>query len=188
MIVIGIALGVIAVALIAIVVLMIILLAKKKSAPASAPVQEIRQTSSSEPPKQKTAFAGEYTIQFSDMRHPGQKWKLPVMDEIVIGRETDCALVLTDVRVSRHHCRIFVGQDGLFVSNLSETNETKHNGLRIPGSDPLKAGDILKIGHDELRVDFIQSLGGFSSYESVPQSSQASHEKRPTSDDTRHFF
>lgn len=188
MIIIAVALGVIAVALIAIVVLLIIFLVKKKSAPTPAPTPEERTAPPVEPPKQETVFAGEYTIQLSDIRHPGQKWKLSVTNEIVIGRETDCDLVLTDVRVSRHHCRIFVHQDGLFVTNLSETNETKHNGLRISGSNPLKAGDILKVGHDELRVDFIQSLGGFSSYESVSQSSQVSREKRPTSDDTRHFF
>ena len=185
---IAIALGVIAVALIAIAILLIILLVKKKPAPAPETKTETQPTPAAEPPKQETAFAGEYTIQLSDIRRPGQKWKLSVTGEVLIGRETDCDLVLADARVSRHHCRISVGQDGLFVANLSEINETKHNGLRISGSNTLNAGDILKIGHDELRVDFIQSFGDFSSYESASQSAQASHEKRPTSDDTKHFF
>lgn len=182
MILISAALGVIAVALVAIVVLLIIFLVRKKPAPPPAPVREDRPAP---PPPPPTAFAGEYTIQLSDIRHPGQKWKLSVTDEAVIGRETDCALVLTDARVSRHHCRISVGQGGLLVTNLSETNETKHNGLRITGSDPLNAGDVLKLGHDELRVDFIQALGEPLHSSPGPRTDPKKH---LTSDDTRHFF
>lgn len=180
MLVIGIALGVIAVALIVIIVLMSISLKKKKSSPDYFP--DVL-------PTEKTAFAGEYTIQFSDIRHPGQKWKLPVTGEITIGREPDCTLVLTDPRVSRHHCKVSAGEHGLLITNLSETNETKLNGVRVSGDAPLRAGDVLKLGHEELRADFIKSQSGFDSYELHPQDDYIppSPPSR-THDNTRHFF
>lgn len=183
-----IALCVIAVALIAIIVLMIISLVKKKSVQASAPTPAPAPGPEVPLPMGETAFAGEYTIQLSDMRHPGQKWKLPITGEIVIGRDPDCTLVLTDSRVSRNHCKISVGRDGLLVTNLSETNETKQNGLRISGDAPLRAGDILKLGHDELRVEFIKSQSGFDSYEPASRSSSDRYAQRPSGDETRHFF
>lgn len=185
---IAIALGVIAVALIVIVVLLVILLVKKKPAPAPISTSAPVTGQDAEPQMGKTTFAGEYTIQLSDMRHPGQKWKLSVMDKIIIGRDADCTLVLTDLRVSRHHCEISVGQNGLLVSNLSETNETKQNGLRVSKNAPLCAGDILKLGHDELRVDFIKSVDGFDSYESTARNAPDRYTQHPSSNDTLHFF
>lgn len=182
MLVIGIALGVIAAALIVLIVLMI-----RKSrgpaptvSPAPAPVPQT-------PPSERTMFAGEYMIQLSDVRHPGQKWKKLVIGEITIGRDPGCALVLTDSGVSRHHCKITADEAGLLLSNLSDTNQTEHNGRWVSGDVLLKAGDVLKLGRDELRVDFIKSQSSSYLYKQAPPDEAPAGDETPFDKTTRFF-
>lgn len=70
--------------------------------------------------------------------------------EIVIGRDDDCALVLTDIAVSRRHARI-VQEDAQFVlHDLGSGNGTFLNGLSIDVK-PLSSGDEITIGERTLR-------------------------------------
>lgn len=52
--------------------------------------------------------------------------------EIVIGREGDQALKITDKKVSRRHCRIYdVGPNKYVVEDISNGNTTKIDGMEI---------------------------------------------------------
>lgn len=63
----------------------------------------------------------------------------------VVGRKEDCGLRVPVNDVSREHCRITVGADGVLVKDLGSVNGTYVNDKRITES-PLKPGDVIKIG------------------------------------------
>jgi len=65
---------------------------------------------------------------------------------IVVGRDHDCDLSITDQSVSRHHARIQPGIDGYYVVDLQSTNGTFVNDT--PASMyKLKDGDYLRVGN-----------------------------------------
>jgi two-component system, cell cycle response regulator len=71
---------------------------------------------------------------------------------IEVGRDTACALCLTDTSVSRRHARLaFVGAE-LRVEDLGSRNGTRINGNRIQEA-ALLAGDRLEVGTVLLRFD-----------------------------------
>lgn len=106
----------------------------------------------------------EYTIAIKDIRS-ARSWRFAVKDRLVIGRGSDCDLVLEDERVSHKHVQISATDDGLYVRNISNTNGLKVNGQRIDQEIPLKPGDELRIGHEELLIDSISSLSGRVTHE-----------------------
>jgi len=70
---------------------------------------------------------------------------------LTIGRGTECDLVLSAGRASRHHARIFLDPAGCWIEDLGSTNGTLVNGERIDGSRRrLTAGDRIRIGDEEL--------------------------------------
>lgn len=64
---------------------------------------------------------------------------------MVIGRSPDCNIQLEDDCVSRMHCRVIAGRDGVVVSDLNSTNGTYLNGSAV-AARPLKDGDKIKVG------------------------------------------
>jgi hypothetical protein len=73
-------------------------------------------------------------------------------DELVIGRHHACDVVLSDPSVSRRHARL-VFRDGTWVvQDLESTNGTAVNGV-VVGRCGLRAGDRLRLGDEELRID-----------------------------------
>jgi pSer/pThr/pTyr-binding forkhead associated (FHA) protein len=75
-----------------------------------------------------------------------------------MGRAPTADFVVDVALVSRMHCRLVAGDDGLDVEDLSSTNGTYINGQRI---DHGKAagGDRLRIGRVELMVERSGSAG-----------------------------
>lgn len=73
----------------------------------------------------------------------GQRW--PIINDLVIGREEDCDIVIPERQVSRHHARIKTISEGVLLEDLNSKNGTHHNGMPI--SDPvfLQDGDIIQI-------------------------------------------
>lgn len=63
----------------------------------------------------------------------------------VIGRKEDCGLRVPVNDVSREHCRVTVGADGVLVKDLGSVNGTYVNDKRITEA-PLKPGDVIKVG------------------------------------------
>ena len=69
----------------------------------------------------------------------------------ILGRLTDCDLVLDDQFVSRKHCRIEQESDGnYYIENLSTSGGTFVNGDRLVERAKLKSGDSIKLGDFDL--------------------------------------
>ncbi len=75
---------------------------------------------------------------------PGKVFLLD-RDEMVIGKETGCDIVLPDQFVSKSHAQIVRKPDGLYVENLKNTNKTKVNGVLLTEPRRLVDGDLIKI-------------------------------------------
>lgn len=66
--------------------------------------------------------------------------------EVLIGRSSNCHLVLDDGLVSRRHAQILVAEDRLQIEDFGSANGVFVNGKRVAGSEPLKSGDQLQVG------------------------------------------
>ncbi len=73
------------------------------------------------------------------------------VDEITIGTGAGQVLRLSDRCVSRHHCTIRVGDDGLVLEDLGSTNGTYVAGHRIT-SAVIAPGDTITIGETVLTI------------------------------------
>lgn len=74
----------------------------------------------------------------------GQQWTID-SDPFLIGRGSDCNIVLPERQVSRHHVRI-TREDGQYIlHDLGSKNGTHVNGAQISGSVPLQDGDEITI-------------------------------------------
>ncbi len=74
----------------------------------------------------------------------GATYELYLRD-MVIGRQTDCDVVLADENVSRRHAELIPSADTFELSDLGSTNGIKVNG-KTCGRAVLKDGDAIEIG------------------------------------------
>lgn len=72
---------------------------------------------------------------------------------VLIGRGTDCQLILDDDYVSTRHARIVSAETGLYVEDLGSTNGSYVNGQRITGPTSLSLADTLRIGKTVMRLE-----------------------------------
>src|SRR5687767_5373856 len=70
--------------------------------------------------------------------------------EVVVGRATDCDIVLDDALVSRHHARISVRSEGVFVEDLLSANGVYVNGMRVQRMQKLYDGDRILLATREI--------------------------------------
>jgi serine phosphatase RsbU (regulator of sigma subunit) len=68
-----------------------------------------------------------------------------------IGRIAPADIILPDAEVSRSHCRVEVGPEGVVLTDLNSTNGTFVNGVAVRGSHRLDTGAVLRIGRHHLR-------------------------------------
>ena len=80
---------------------------------------------------------------YTDYKKPFVKIKLGE-DHLLIGRGADCTVQLPDERVSRHHARIELRDDGYWIKDLS-ANGTRVNFSMLDEPAPLSAGDRIYI-------------------------------------------
>lgn len=73
----------------------------------------------------------------------GQRWK--IRSELLLGRDPDCDVVIPMRQVSRHHARIFLGENGTLVEDLNSKNGTYINGLHIKEVVRLEEGDEIQV-------------------------------------------
>jgi hypothetical protein len=74
----------------------------------------------------------------------------------LIGRSLDCHVTIEDPLVSRQHARVVIEDDRARVEDIESRNGVKVNGVPIKEPTPLKDGDRLRIGTQDLvfcRVD-----------------------------------
>ncbi len=70
----------------------------------------------------------------------------------VVGRSSDCDIVLASDIVSRQHARIVVRHADIKVIDLGSSNGTYINGARVLGEGTAIHGDIILVGDVALRV------------------------------------
>ena len=73
----------------------------------------------------------------------GQRWALE--DTAIIGRETECDIIIPSRQVSRFHARITINDNGIFLEDLASKNGTHVNGENIIGPVRLEDGDNIQI-------------------------------------------
>lgn len=132
----------------------------RKNKPSASPEEAIPPAGPRKDIKPETIpFTGgaEYTVKLSAPRHPGREWVLSVTGEALIGRADHCDLQLEEGTVSREQCKLVAGEGGLEVVHLG-SNRTLVNGVKVSQSCPLNSGDLLALGREQLRVDYIQRL------------------------------
>lgn len=67
-------------------------------------------------------------------------------EKIVIGRGTECDVVIQDLKASRRHCQLTRKQDGFLLEDLGSKNGTYVNGERITEPMVLTSTNTFKIG------------------------------------------
>jgi pSer/pThr/pTyr-binding forkhead associated (FHA) protein len=83
-----------------------------------------------------------------------QVWEVPLVPDVIVGRNANCKIVLTDKSVSRPQCRIYLN-GAVMIENLSNSNITQLNGLPLNKPAKLKVGDRMKLGRVTLIVDAV---------------------------------
>lgn len=79
--------------------------------------------------------------------------RIPLGDnDILIGRNPECLLVLDDDFSSGRHARIFPAQNGWGVEDLGSTNGTFVNGQRIDEAVQFEPGAQLRIGRTTIEL------------------------------------
>jgi pSer/pThr/pTyr-binding forkhead associated (FHA) protein len=81
--------------------------------------------------------------------HQGNDLRL-TSGEYLIGRSSECQIVLEDPLVSRLHALLRVGDDEVRVEDLRSRNGVRLNGRQVEGSTVVSPGDGLEIGGQEL--------------------------------------
>lgn len=72
---------------------------------------------------------------------------------LLVGRNPECSLVLTDDYASGRHLRIYLGPDGVwYADDLNSTNGTFINNQRIGTGHRLEVGTQIRIGQTILEL------------------------------------
>lgn len=79
----------------------------------------------------------------------GMEWAFKT-PEVVMGRDEECDLMMSDIAVSRRHAKISLEGDHFFLSDLGSGNGTYLNGARVEREE-LSPGDEITVGERTLR-------------------------------------
>lgn len=72
--------------------------------------------------------------------------------EFLIGRSPDCAVVLNDPLVSRHHAVLRVDESKLEIEDLNSRNGVEVNGRRITAPCQLRVNDVVGVVQHRLQL------------------------------------
>ena len=76
----------------------------------------------------------------------GKRYPLSMTSSLLIGRSSDCAILIEENSVSRKHARIDPTPEGYYASDLGSTNGTFVNDAPVM-RHPLGDGDYLRVGN-----------------------------------------
>jgi pSer/pThr/pTyr-binding forkhead associated (FHA) protein len=83
--------------------------------------------------------------------------RIPLVGDrpIVVGRLSDCEMVINHPHVSKRHCRIQVNEDGVEIVDLRSTNGTHLLNQRLPAHVPVpwKGSDKITIGQFTIKLE-----------------------------------
>jgi transcriptional regulator with GAF, ATPase, and Fis domain len=107
------------------------------------------------------------------IRHGG-RWsdvfRLQTDQPLLIGRSSQCAIVVPDDRTSRQHAKVFFKNGRWLVCDLGSRNGTTVDGELIQGDHVLATGQVIQVA--SCRVTFADSLG--AAFPDQPDSHQIS--------------
>jgi pSer/pThr/pTyr-binding forkhead associated (FHA) protein len=92
-----------------------------------------------------------WVLQRSDPDGPPLIVRLPAGASRTVGRAPQADILVDVALVSRLHCRLEVGAEGVDVIDLESTNGTYVNDVRV-GRATLTPGDRLRIGRVEMKI------------------------------------
>ena len=72
---------------------------------------------------------------------------------VLIGRNPECSLVLTDDYASGRHVRIYAGADAWYADDLGSTNGTYVNGAPVTRALPVGPGTAIRIGKTVMELE-----------------------------------
>ncbi len=84
-------------------------------------------------------------LQWRGAAEGSRKWLLDPRQELVIGRDPACDIVLDNRLVSRHHARIYWQNGDFFIRDLDSKNGTHVNGHAIRHDKRLQNGDEVQV-------------------------------------------
>lgn len=79
------------------------------------------------------------------------------LEKTTVGRGLENGLVLGDKSVSERHAEILVNQLEVIVRDLGSTNGTYVGDLKVVKQQPVKAGQQIRFGSVEARLEFSQT-------------------------------
>jgi pSer/pThr/pTyr-binding forkhead associated (FHA) protein len=106
----------------------------------------------------------------------GTKLTLSEEREYRIGREKTCDLVLKHWSISRKHALLRRSGSEVSLMDLGSKNGVLLNGTRLEGSRRVSDGDVISVGHTEIRA---RIAGGLLSITGAPSESGVSGSPRP---------
>jgi pSer/pThr/pTyr-binding forkhead associated (FHA) protein len=75
--------------------------------------------------------------------------EIALKPEMILGRQAECDLQLTEGHASRRHARLQFADDAVWLEDLGSSNGTFINGARITGKVRLNPGDRLRFDIEE---------------------------------------
>src|SRR4051812_36343821 len=83
----------------------------------------------------------------------GDRTRVPLVDDVTIGRAPGNTVQLEDPAVSRRQARIVVSAEDVVVEDAGSSYGTWLDGHRLAGREPLRDGSRIRIGNHELVVE-----------------------------------
>ena len=93
-----------------------------------------------------------WILRSSDTEMESLTFRIPPGSVKTVGRAQGADIIVDAALVSRVHCRLEAGRDGVDVVDLSSTNGTFVNDKRIDRAT-LSTGDRLRVGRVELTIE-----------------------------------
>jgi len=97
-------------------------------------------------------------VRLRNINNQSEVWNIKLDGDILIGRESDCKVCLSESSVSRKQCKLTKVKKGIEVTNISTSNMTLLNGKSLSKSKIIKSGDELKCGRVTLAIEFLHDM------------------------------
>lgn len=80
--------------------------------------------------------------------------ELELLDELVIGNEMTCGIVLRSDGTQPRQARVFLSDGAVYLENLRPREGVRVNGADIEGPRRLRSGDEITVGDTVLQLKF----------------------------------
>jgi EAL domain-containing protein (putative c-di-GMP-specific phosphodiesterase class I) len=94
------------------------------------------------------------------LRYQATDFSLSPGRKILLGRDPSCDISVDDPAASRHHARLAVESDRVFIEDLGSINGILINGERVQGRYQLNPGDWFRVGRTEFRLQRVEVSRG----------------------------